>query len=234
MEARVDATVLWSRALLVGGLAFGLGVVGHVSADGLLPGPALLIALLAGSVLISAPLLNRQATPLRLVTMLVGGQTSIHLALTLTAGHAGDAAVHPAIHPAIRPVIATLPSVDGHRVGSLQDAYRGMSGQPSSTAPTLPVGHLIADLSAHAPMMAAHLVAAALVGLWLAYGERCLWSIIALTGRRLFAAVRVVAVPAEHPAPRLSSTVDRTPVRPRSQWRVRPLSRRGPPLLLAV
>jgi hypothetical protein len=43
-------------------------------------------------------------------------------------------------------------------------------------------------MTAHAPMMAVHLVAAALVGLWLAYGERCLWTMIAVTGRRLFAA----------------------------------------------
>ena len=43
-----------------------------------------------------------------------------------------------------------------------------------ATTPTLPVGHLVSDLSAHAPMMVVHLVAAALVGLWLAHGERCL------------------------------------------------------------
>jgi hypothetical protein len=231
MEPRVDASVLWLRALLVGVLAFGLGVVGHVSADGLLPGPVLLVVLLAGSVLISAPLLNRRASPLRLVAMLVGGQTFIHLVLTVTAGHAGD---RPGAGAPGSPVMASLPTVDGHRVGSLQDAYHGMAGQPSSMAPALPVGHLVADLSAHAPMMVAHLVAAAVVGLWLGYGERCLWTLIALTGRRLLVAAWALGVPGLHPAPRLSTTADRTPERARSLWFVRPHSRRGPPLLLAV
>lgn len=231
MEPRVDASVLWLRALLVGVLAFVLGVVGHVSADGLLPGPVLLVVLLAISVLLSAPMLNRPASPVRLVALLVGGQTLVHLALTVTAGHAGD---RPASHPAVPSTIGTLPTVGGQRVGSLQDAYQGMSGRPSPMAPALPVGHLVDDLSAHAPMMAAHLVAAALVGLWLAYGERCLWTILALTGRRLLAAAWALGVPVVQPAPRLSTTADRTPVRPRSLWFVRPHSRRGPPLLLAV
>jgi hypothetical protein len=231
MDGRIDVSVLWLRAGLVGVLAFVLGVVGHVSADGLLPGPAFLVALLIGSVLISAPLLNRRASPLRLVAMLVGGQTSIHLALTVTAGHAGDPRTP---HPAATPTLGILPSVDGHRVGSLQDVYQGMAGQPTTVAPALPIGHLANDLSAHAPMMAAHLVAAAAVGLWLAHGERCLWTILALTGRRLVAVAWAFAVPVVPPAPRLSTTADRTPVRPRSLWFVRPHSRRGPPDLLAV
>jgi hypothetical protein len=230
MGTRVDPSVLWLRALVVGALAFVLGVLGHVSADGLLPGPLLLAALLVISVLLSAPMLNRRASPFRLVAMLVGGQTFIHLVLTVTAGHAGDPATAGAHRPA---TLGTLPSVDGHRVGSLQDAYQGMSGQPSSMAPALPVGHLVSDLQAHAPMMLAHVVAAALVGLWLAYGERCLWTIIALTGRRVLAAAWALAVPVVHPAPRLAATADRVPARPRSLWFVRPHSRRGPPLLLA-
>jgi hypothetical protein len=53
-----------ARAGIVGVLAFVLGVVGYVSADGLLPGPVLLAALLVGSVLLSAPMLNRsEPTP---------------------------------------------------------------------------------------------------------------------------------------------------------------------------
>lgn len=217
---------------------FGLGVVGHVSADGLLPGPALLTALLVGSVLLSAPLLSQRASALRLVAMLVGGQTGIHLALSITAGHAGDGPVHrgphAGPHAAMPTTVGTLPTVDGRRVGSLQDAYEGMTGHSASATPTLPIGHLIADLTAHAPMMAVHLVAAALVGLWLAYGEHCLWTLIALTGRRLLVAGWALVGPVLQPAPRLRATVDRVPVRPRPSWYVRPHSRRGPPALLAV
>jgi hypothetical protein len=227
-NTRVDAAVLWARAALLGFVAFFLGVVGHVTADGLLPGPAFLAVLLGMSVVLSAPVLSRQATPLRLVGLLVGGQTVIHLVLSVTAGHAGD---RTATAGASRSsVIGALPTVDGRRVGSLQDAYDGAAHQSGGLAPSLPVGHLLNDLSAHAPMMAVHLAAAALVGLWLAYGERCLFALIALTGRRVLT-VALVLRPVVLP-PRLTPVdAEAAPSGPRSVWLVRPDSRRGPPLL---
>lgn len=226
MADRVTAPVLWTRASCVGLVAFALGVVGHVSAEGLLPGPAMLTALLVFSVAISAPLLNRPASSPRIVSMLVGGQAGIHFMLTVTAGHRGDA---PADAPAL-PTALRLPVVDGRRVGSLQDAYHGMSGQSSSLTPSLPVSHLVSDLSAHAPMMAAHLLAAAAVGLWLAHGEHCLWTLLALTGRRILGATWT-DTPVLVPAPPLTRADFRTPGTRASRWRTRPHWRRGPPLL---
>ena len=128
----MDPCALWVRALFVGSIAFFLGVAGHVMADGLLPGPAFLTALLGLSILLAVPVLNRPASPLRLVAMLVGGQTVIHLVLSVTSGHAGDVATTTAV---ARPSgIGALPVVDGHRVGSLQDAYQGMDGQSGARA----------------------------------------------------------------------------------------------------
>lgn len=230
MATRVDAAVLWARAGLLGVVAFFLGVVGHVTADGLLPGPALLLGLLVLSVVLSAPMLNRRASPLRLTGMLVGGQAAIHLVLTVTAGHVGDRAGGTTPRAG---ALGSLPVVDGRRLGSLQDAYDGAADQAAGgLAPSLPVGHLVADLSAHAPMMAAHLAAAALVGLWLGYGERCLWTLIALSGRRVLAAVLVLR-PVLGP-PRVTAVdAERAPSGPRSVWLVRSDSRRGPPLLAA-
>jgi len=226
VTTRIDAGVLWARALVLGVVTLFLGVAGHVTADGLLPGPLFLTALLVGSVLLSAPMLARQVSPLRMVALLVGGQTAIHLVLSLTAGHRGDAATAAATHGT---PIGALPVVDGRRVGSLQDAYDGLSGQ-GSLAPAVPVGHLLDDLAAHAPMMVAHLVAAALVGLWLGYGERCLFTLLALTGRRVLAAAWALAPVAV--VPRLAPLdTDRALVGPRSVWLVRPDSRRGPPVL---
>lgn len=235
MHSRVDSWVLWLRALAVGGLAFMLGVVGHVSADGLLPGPALLLVLLVFGVVMSAPLLNGPASTARLVLMLVGGQTLIHVALTATAGHVGDsAATSPTpSSPAMAPTAPVLPTdADGRRVGSLQDAYSQMLPAPGDHQPTLPIGHLISDMSAHAPMMAAHLAAAVLVGLYLGYGERSLWALIRWAGQALLVLIRI---PAAMPlsVARLLSTVDRTPPAPRRRWGVQPLSRRGPPPVLA-
>ncbi|WP_395695940.1 hypothetical protein [Nocardioides sp.] len=235
MEKRVDPWLLWPRALFAGGLAFGFGVVGHVTADGLLPGRWLLLALLGMSVILSASVLNRPAGRVRLVALLVSGQTAIHLALTVTAGHRGDPGLGTTSTPPLAPATGprALPVVDGHRVGSLQDAYQGMSGHATgSAAVTLPVGHLINDMSAHAPMMAAHLLAAALVGLWLAHGERCLWELLALTGSRVLAATWALA-----PVPVATTVAAPAPVArafvPVALRQSRPAARRGPPALAA-
>ena len=235
MEARIDPVLLWSRAAGVGLVGFLLGTIGHVLADGLLPGPATLTALLLFSVLVSAPMLARQASVPQLVLMIVSGQTMVHLALTLTAGHRGDAAAAGQRATAIGTsppagATPTLPTLDGHRVGSLQDAYQGVIASPGSNAPVLPVGHLINDMHAHAAMMVAHLVAAALVGVWLGYGERCLWTLLALTGRQVTAALRIIEPAPPTPPPASAATTWTTPQRPTDRWRSQPRSRRGPPL----
>jgi hypothetical protein len=227
----MDASLLWGRALVVGLLAFALGVLGHVSADGLLPGTALLGAMALASVLFSVPVLARPASTLRMVGLVVGGQAATHLFLTVTAGHAGDPVGRTT--PTLGGYVPTLPQVDGRRVGSLFDAYRAAVEPARSNAPVLPVGHLVNDLSAHAPMMAAHLVASALVGLWLAYGERCLFTFLALSARRLLPTVPRAALATSH-SPRLLAVVDRVPAAARSLWFVRPHSRRGPPSTVAA
>ncbi|MGD9960840.1 MAG: hypothetical protein AB7U42_15615 [Nocardioides sp.] len=230
MEAHMDRCVLWARAGALGSIAFGLGIAGHVSAEGLLPGPVVLVVMLLVALLSSASLLKRPASGLRLVAMLVGGQTLVHLALTVTAGHAGDPVRTSLGHRST--ALSSLPVVDGHRVGSLQDAYQSVAGQPSGT-PTLPVGHLVNDMSTHAPMMIAHLAAAALVGLWLAYGEHCLWTVIALTGRRV-RAITYALVPLLIDLPGSGArSGGLTLAVPVCWWQARPPSRRGPPTLSA-
>ncbi len=229
MERPIDTAVLWWRALMVASVSFFLGVAGHVTAAGRLPAPALLALLFALSVLLSVPMLTRPASTTRLVAMVVGGQAVLHLALSLTAGHTGDvrrasATVTPPGSEGL------LPLVGGRRVGSLQDAY-APSGGGEALVPALPVGHLVGELHAHAPMMAVHLAVAAVAGLWLAYGERTLWTLIALARRRVVP--RLVVHHPAHVAPRVSPVpVDRRPV-PDSDWRTGPQTRRGPPLLAA-
>lgn len=177
MEVRTDPVVLWARALLLAVVGVFLGVAGHVTADGLLPGPLVLGVLLVVSVVACASLLARPASTLKIVVLLVGGQAAVHLVLTVSGGHVGDPTT--ATHRAPTGLGAALPTVDGRRVGSLQESYETSLGT-GSLQPSVPVGHLVSDLSDHAPMMAAHLLAAALVGLWLAVGERCLWTLLAL------------------------------------------------------
>lgn len=229
MEVRVDAALLWLRAVVVGSLAVFLGVAGHATADGLLPGPGVLAVLTVVAVVLCVPVLARPASALRLVAVMVGGQAVVHVVLTLAAGHVGDPARAVPVRAATGG--ATLPEVAGRRVGSLQDAYDAGAGH-AGQAPSLP-GHLVGDLVAHAPMMLVHLLAAALVGLWVAAGERALWQLLAMTGRRLVLAVDLLLAPVPAgPRPRaLVATVRTRPVA--GVWRARPQPRRGPPLVLA-
>jgi len=228
MGTRSDASVLWVRALFAGSFAFFLGVAGHVMADGLLPGAPFVVVLYLFIVVISAPVLARPASRLRMLGLLVGGQTFIHLCLTLTAGHVGDPkAAAPKPHDA---GLTRLPVVDGHRVGSFQDAFSGTDAMPATT-PTLPIHHLVADLSAHAPMMAVHLATAAIVALWLAYGERCLVTVVAVTARLVLALVRPARPVAVRPVKRPTSVADEVAEGFRVLLLGPSVSRRGPPLL---
>ena len=55
METSSSASVLWVRALFAGSFAFFLGVAGHLMAQGLLPGTAFLVVLLAFTVALAVP-----------------------------------------------------------------------------------------------------------------------------------------------------------------------------------
>lgn len=229
----MDPCLLWARAAVVGISAFTLGAIGHVTADGLLPGPVLLTLLAAATVLLSAPMLARPASRTRLLALLVGGQTVIHTVLTATAGHVGDA-TRPHRDGLTADPVGSLPVVDGRRVGSFQDAMTSGAGTDTgSVAPAVPIGHLLDDLTAHAPMMAVHLAAAALVALWLAHGERCLWTVLALLGHRITVVVLTVLPVVPRPTSLRRYARDLAPAGPRSVWLTRPDTRRGPPLLLA-
>lgn len=237
MQVRMDPVVLLARALLLASVAMFLGVAGHVTAEGLLPGPAVLGLLSLVAVLPCLALLRTPAGPVRLVALLVGGQAAIHLVLSVSAGHAGDpvsASSSTAGARASLPV--SLPHVEGRRVGSLQDSYETVTGT-QSLVPSLPVGHLLSDLSAHAPMMLVHLLAAVGVGLWLARGERCLWTLLTLLATVVQHLVTplVVLAGAVVLRPLRAARTDLALVpRPPHLLLARSVVRRGPPVLLAA
>ena len=226
MDRTASGTLLWSRAVLVGLIAAFLGTAGHVTADGLLPGPGWLVVLGASLVVFSARALRHPATALRLMVLVGAGQALVHLVLSAAAGHRGVGGDTATVlsGPGL-----DAPVVDGRRVGSLLDAYAASQGQTRLTSAGAfdPLGEAVV----HAPMMAAHLAIAALVALWLAHGERCLWTVIALAAGVLLALLdRAVPLPA--PALVRATAVRRAPAVLRRL--ARSLDRRGPPLLLAV
>lgn len=212
----MDPAVLWARAALLGSVACLLGVAGHVVADGELPGPAWLVLLLAVSVSLSAPLLARPASMLRVVAMLVAGQGLVQVFLLVTAGPGGDA---------------------GQRAGSLQTHVdAGMAGGPNG--PALDAARVAGDVSGHLPMLAAHLLVAVAVGVWLALGERALWTLVALASaalvRPLLLAWALVHAGAVVPVRDLVTLPAVPPAARSSQCIARSVVRRGPPLLAAA
>lgn len=205
VERRVGPWLLWSRALILGVMATGLGAVGHVGADGMLPGLGTLATLLVVMVALSALLLLRPASGLLLALSLSAGQAVVHVVLTAAAGHVGD---------------STMTGMSGTTGGHEHMQASGVS-----------MSALSAHVVGHAPMMAAHITVAALVGLWLARGESALWTLIALAARRLVAAPRVLAV-VDARVRRLMTPTPR-PAGPPSLWQALPHARRGPPFVTA-
>jgi hypothetical protein len=174
------------------------------------------------------------------------GQTLIHVALTMMAGHEGAPAPDAAAATS-RPVSPDLAD-GGRRVGSLYDQlHREPPVLEHLTVPS-PLGHVFADLTgANAGMALAHLAAAAAVGLWLASGERALWTVLTLTSHRVEGLVRAgidayVAVirtlsglACTHRlgvAPTSTVLVKRRP--PKLLRLARAIVRRGPPRLLSA
>lgn len=203
--ASASQALRWLRAVMLAGVTLLVGTVAHASAGGLLPSAWAMTALFAGGVLISAACLGRSASMPLLIAMVAGGQTFIHVALTVLAGHADEPA---------QPIVWT---------------FDGLAASGSALA---------ADLASHVPMMTAHLVASVGVALWLAVGERALWSL-------LFAAAVIVLRPmlrallalrARIVVPRCTVLVPGFSPEPPAQLAVlaRCVVRRGPPLILAA
>lgn len=78
------------RALVLSTVALGLAVVAHVSAGGVRPDAWTTVVLLGFCVLGSSVWLGREASRLKILLLLIGGQTLLHGAMTVTAGHAAD------------------------------------------------------------------------------------------------------------------------------------------------
>lgn len=233
-------TLRWTRAVLLGSVALAAGAGAHVSAAGRLPGPVGLTALGLACVAGAALFLGREASALRLVVLVVAGQGFVHTGLSALAGHRGD-------HSGDSPGTSFAPVAATDRSGSYYDQWAQSNPAHMNPAdhgeagPVVPswLLHGVADIVQQPGMAAMHVLAAVLVGLWLAVGERALWAVLALTAAW---AVRVVArltdalsgaVPV---APRIQ------PVRPtaypvarapRVNVRSRPV-RRGPPVLLTA
>lgn len=231
--------LVWGRAVVVGGVAMATGVVSHVAAGGFLPGPVTLAVLLVGCVAASAGFLLRPASGVRLVALVVAGQTIAHTVLSATAGHQGDSRASHLLTPP-----------DATAGTDFRDRYEQIAGTGHTpTGAALPdpsvtewwnaqVEHFT---SAGTWMVASHLVGAVVLGLFLAVGENALWRLVALVVTRRsvrlgVATLRLAAAGALYGIRLQTGLI--TQVEPQvnaAQLLARPVDRhRGPPFVLAA
>ncbi len=228
--------LLWGRAAVLSGVSLGTGALAHMQADGLLPGAGVLVALVVGGALVSAPFLLHPGSTCRIVTLLVAGQSFVHLALSATAGHRGDA-----VSRGVAPVARRVAASEDRRGSYFDVAYAPTAGDHAGgLSVPAPLLHAVTDISAQPLMALLHLLAAAACGWWLAMGERALWQLIDLTSRawsdllvpallRWAVAARAAAVSAfDVKIPALAVVV--LEPQPQSAVRSRSSSRRGPPV----
>ena len=252
MGQPVGLGLRWVRAGLVAAVAMGSGVLAHVSAGGLMPGRGSLVLLFLVCLVSAGSLLGRPASAVRVVLLVMAGQTFIHGALTAMSGHRGDPPLTRSPVPQAPVPTVHIPAGGGRRVGSLyEQVYANQPGAArTQLAVPAPVQHLMADLTGpHAVMALAHLGAAVLVGLWLARGEHALWALLALaadravelTPPRLLGRLRVSGILSSL---RAGGAVLRRRAPVTAAWRrprprqglvlARTVVRRGPPALLAA
>lgn len=190
-----------SRAAVLASLAVAVTASAHALGGGHAPGPVGALVLTAVLVLPTARLLGRPASALRVLGLLGAAQVSAHLVWTVQA--AG---------PATDPLVTS----SGHH---------GAAHPPAAAG----TGHGAGWLDLDGRMLAVHVGATLLLGLWLAAGERHLWELLRLLAVRLTAAVhRLPAVEVRLPAGRRPAPCARTAIAPQLVSG-RCVARRGPP-----
>ena len=230
MPEHVSPALRWTRAVLIASVAVSTGVVAHVSADGLLPGPRGLVLLTVLCTALTATFLGRQVGTLRIVALVVLGQGFIHSGLAAMAGHRGDPIGTPTHYP--------VPAMgSGPRTGSYFDQWAQVQPHGSSAAVPAWMVHTVADIAAEPLMAATHVLAAVVVGAWLAVGERALWAVVAVTAALTVRLVRALAAALVLPVPPAAAPVTSAfhrPRIPRTLQHSPGVTRRGPPRLLVA
>lgn len=151
-------SVRWVRAAVLSLLVVTSTLAAHVAGGGELPDLSMLLPVCALVTLSSAALLRRPLSWWWSATLLLTGQTALHGALQLLP-------------------VQTVTGTPGHPAGST--AFH----PHADTAVT--ALRALTGWSADARMVVAHLGAALLVGVWLAAGERALWSLATLAARTM-------------------------------------------------
>ncbi|MFD9611464.1 hypothetical protein ACFWWS_19100 [Streptomyces sp. NPDC059083] len=250
------------RAAMFAAVCVLLAALGHILMSGhAVPGRTL-GAGLAGTLAVAWALGGRERGLLAVTCAAVAVQSALHLAFSWSqsaagalpggragAGHGGMATApmtmpHTGMDPMTMPHMA-MGSMDMGHMGHMDHAASAsmvmghLAAAPSATGSA---GHDMTDMTSSAGMLAAHLLAALLSGLWLAYGERAAFRLLraAPTGLLrplglpgLLGLLLAVAPPAAD-RPRVRRARPGAGRVPRRLLLARALLTRGPPRATAV
>lgn len=237
----------WARAAVLATVTVGVSAVAHDAAAGHLPGPLGLAGCAVVTTALLAALLGRPASAARIVVLLAAGQTALHAAFGALAGHTPTG-----VSSGSSGVSSGLPGVSSSPSGVSSAAALHEHGHHAVAHPTGNIGTGPVETGALGagpfepggvldPRMAlVHAVAAVVLGLWLAIGERVVWRMVVLlaapvadlVGRVRLALLLALALPGAarpaHGPARPSDAPDAVPLRQVLLAVCAP--RRGPPV----
>ncbi|MFJ5997271.1 hypothetical protein [Streptomyces sp. NPDC092370] len=210
------------RAAVFAAVCVVLAALGHVMMSGDHVHPSTLVAGWAVTGVAGWCLAGRERGLRTVVAVAVAVQTALHSAFSLgppPAARATDSKDMPSTGHAS--MGHTMPTA-GHDMGSMA---HDMGSLP------LPMGH-----SGHTPggdaslgMLAAHLLAALLCGLWLGHGERAVFRMLRAVGSRLAAPLRLLFALSAPPPPPVRARRRSSHHTPRRLLLVHAITTRGPP-----
>ncbi|MEV2255124.1 hypothetical protein AB0I94_31865 [Streptomyces sp. NPDC050147] len=193
------------------------------------------------------------------VAVAVAAQTALHAGFSLAQAAAQPSAGTPLVRRWVQHVLCAAPvgadstgatgatAVMGRQQGSAMSAPLPDAG--TTPMPAMPASSMSSsmehmdhmggghDMSGMSPtgMLAAHLLAALLCGLWLAHGERAAFRVARAFAGWLVAPLRVpLALPTPAHRPRIRRHRHRSAGRPRQLLLVHAITSRGPPAGTAV
>ncbi|MFD8209316.1 hypothetical protein ACFV2S_23330 [Streptomyces sp. NPDC059695] len=244
------------RAAMFAAVCVLLAATGHILMSGhAVPGPTLGAAL-AGTALAGWLLGGRERGLLAVTSAAVAFQSVLHLAFSWSQSAAGAlpadraGADHGGMvmdHMTMNHMPPSHMDMGHMGMGHTGMGHTGMTSTvmehlAAAPSPAPSAGHDMTDMTSSAGMLAAHLLAALLSGLWLAYGERAAFRVLRAAPARLLRPLGLLGLlglllavpPAAVDRPRIRRARPGDGRVPRRLLLARALLTRGPPRAIAV
>ncbi|MEU9302024.1 hypothetical protein [Streptomyces sp. NPDC048269] len=217
-----------ARAAMFAAVCVLLTATGHILMSGRAVPWWALSAAFAATAASAWALAGRERGPLAVTGAAVAVQAALHGGFSLA-----QSLVRPSLPPVTAvPPVAAVPETAAH----VHHAAHGMAHTLSAptSGPVPDAGHGAAAMSP-AGMLTAHLLAAVLCGLWLAYGERAVFRVVRAVAGWLWTPLRLLLhLPATAHRPRVRVHRPRRRRTPRQLFLVHAITSRGPPTGTAV